>query len=93
MAERPKVASDSDELVRESEQRRANEEWLERHREELLDEYAGKYIAVLDERVIAEDPDFLRLLVRLDREHPTVDVSTAAIRFLGTPELSRRPRR
>ncbi len=73
-------------------QKRANEEWIERHREELLDAYAGKYIAVLGERVIAEDPDFLRLLVRLDKEHPAVDVSVAAIRFLSTPTLARRGR-
>ncbi len=84
---------EDDEGKRDRELKRANEEWLAKHREELLDAYAGRYIAVLDERVIADDPDFIRLLVRLDKEHPTADVSVAAIRFLGPPDLARRGRR
>ncbi len=91
MAERPRGPAD-DELLRDRELRRANEDWLARHREELLDAYAGRYVAVFDERVVAEDPDFLRLLVRLGKEHPSVDPSVAAIRFLGDPSLNRRRR-
>lgn len=91
MPERPRMPAE-DEVRRDIELRRANEEWLDRHREELLDEYAGKYVAVFDERVVAEDPDFVRLLARLGKEHPSMDPSVAAIRFLSTPALTRRVR-
>ena len=91
MPERPQRVGD-DGFLRDIRLRWANEAWLEKHRAELLSEFAGRYVAILDERVVAEDPDFVRLLARLGKEHPTVDPFVAAIEFLSEDDAASRTR-
>ena len=42
-----------------------NVEYFQVHREDLLRQHPGEWVAVLDERVVATDPDYERLLKEL----------------------------
>jgi Family of unknown function (DUF5678) len=45
-----------------------NFEWLAKHYEELKEKHAGKYIAIDNGNVVAEDIDQMRLLEHLDKQ-------------------------
>jgi len=65
----------------------ANHEWLDRHREELREKFADKYVAVYKGAVVAADEEFPRLLVLLKRRLPGVDPSLAAIEYMSEEDF------
>ena len=76
-----------DQIVRAIHTKQANEEWLERHRDEIRRKSGDKYVAVLDGRVVVEDRSFPRMLARLKKAYPSVDPSLAAIEFVSKDEV------
>lgn len=57
--------------------KRANHEWLDRHRDELRAKYGDKYVAVHKGAVVAADPDFPRLLSLFRKKLANTDPSLA----------------
>jgi len=45
-------------------------EWIRTHLEELVKEYAGNYVAVLDEKVIAMDKSGVSVREQAKRKYP-----------------------
>jgi len=76
---------DRDTILDEIRQKRANEDWLDRHRSELRRRYPNRYVAVLHEEVVGVEKDFPPLLARLRKECPDTSPSIAAIDFLSEP--------
>lgn len=65
--------------------KRANHEWLNKHRNELRRQFPNRYVAVLDERVVGGEEDFRALLSKLRKKFP--DPSLAAIEFMSKDEF------
>ena len=58
--------------------------WYEEHKEALLEQYEGQYIAILDGEVIDLDPSFHRLAERV--------FSKFGYRSVSMPRVERHPR-
>ena len=74
---------DRDTILDEIRQKRANEDWLDRHRSELRRRFPNRYVAVLHGQVVGADEDFPSLLARLKREYPDTNPAVAAVDFLS----------
>jgi len=72
---------DSPKILADLRAKRANHEWLDRHRAELRIRFAGKFVAVHRGEVVASDPEFPRLLSRLRKR--LADPSLAAVEFVS----------
>lgn len=74
------IARDWDKMRAELAEFSANADWVADNREALRKDYAGKYIAVLDEKVCASHEDLSGLLEEIDRmDADTSDVFTDLI--------------
>lgn len=65
----------------------ANQEWLDKHRDELRARFADKYVAVHQGAVVAAHEEFPRLLSRLKKKLAGTDPSLAAVEFLSKEEF------
>jgi hypothetical protein len=72
--------------------------WYERNRERLVREYAGEYVAILDNAVIDHDPDFEDLAERVFAREvgrnvfmPQVVANPRSLR-VASPRVSRQQR-
>jgi len=66
-----------DRAIEELRESAADHAWISQNMEDLLQKYKGQWIAVKKRRVIANDPDFDRLLARLeDPPHTCVEFIT-----------------
>lgn len=86
-AEGAMLRLDRAEILKEMKIRRANNEWLDGHREELRQKYPDRYVAVFQESVVDQDTDFRALVSRLRKTIREANVSLAAIEFLSTDDL------
>ena len=77
------MAIDRNTILDELRQKRANEDWLDRHRSELRRRFPNRFVAVLHGEVVGADEDFASLLARLRREYPDTNPSVAAVDFLS----------
>ncbi len=57
----------------------ADDDWIDDNLARLTDQYPGKYIAILDEEVIAEAPTMEELRNRLDNEFPMQNPKVVSI--------------
>ena len=62
------IARDWDKMRAELAEFSANADWVADNREALRKDYAGKYIAVLDQKVRASHEDFSEVLEEIDRK-------------------------
>lgn len=62
------IARDWDKMRAELAEFSANADWVADNREVLKKDYAGKYIAVLDQKVRASHEDFPEVLEEIDRK-------------------------
>jgi len=78
---------DSSKLLADLRVKRANHEWLDRHRKELRAKFADKYVAVHKGAVVAANRDFPRLLSLLKKKFANTDPSLAAVEFMSEEEF------
>ncbi len=75
------------EVVQEIKIKRANQQWLDQHREDLRAKYADRYVAVFDGQVVAAGEDFPTLLATLRKAIRGKSPSLAAIELIGKDEF------
>src|SRR6266540_5303544 len=78
---------DSSKVIADLRTKSANHEWLDRHRDELRQKFANKYVAVHRGAVVASDPEFPRMLSHLRKRLENTDPSLAAIEFMSEEEF------
>ena len=78
---------DSSKLLADLRVKRANHEWLDRHRKELRAKFADQYVAVHKGAVVAANRDFPRLLSVLRKKLAKTDPSLAAVEFMSEEDF------
>lgn len=81
------LLKDTAEVAAQVRLKRANQEWLDKHRAELRKQFPDRYVAVLNKRVVASSKDFPELLSRLRKQFPDENPSLAAIELIGRDEF------
>ena len=81
------ILKDPAQVMQDIKKKRANQEWLDQQRAELRRDFPNRYVAVLNQRVVASEEDFRALLSRLRKEFPKTDPSLAAIELIGEDEF------
>ncbi len=74
-------------VLEEISRKRANSAWLDKHRDELRAEFPDKYVAVLDERVVGDSPDFRALLAKLRKRFAFEELAVAAIDYISPGDV------
>ena len=76
------LAEDRSKIREAMRRKRSNQDWLDRHRQELRQRYSDRYVAVFDERVVGASEDFLGLLKKLRAVRGSTPAE-AAIEYLS----------